>query len=105
MIVKFIGTKGNFEAFLLQSAKAMSGFIVEQLAGLVKNAFLLGVNFLVIVITLFFLFKDGKRLFQTLDWMSPLDATDKKKMVSRLDQTITAVVQGIVITASAAGPA
>src|SRR3989442_13245394 len=51
MIVKFIGTKGNFEAFLLQSAKAMSGFIVEQLAGLVTNAVLLGINFLVIVIT------------------------------------------------------
>ena len=103
MIAKFIGTKGNFEAFLLQSAKAMSGFIVEQLAGLVKNAFLLGVNFLVIVITLFFLFKDGKRLFQTLDWMIPLDATHKKKMFSRLDQTITAVVKGIVITAIVQG--
>ncbi len=102
-IVKFIGTKGNVEAFLLQSAKAMSGFIVEQLTGLVKNAFMMAVNFLVIIITLFFFFKDGKRLFQSLYRVIPLDEAHKEKMVLRLDQTLTAVVTGIVITAIVQG--
>jgi len=102
-IHKLVRSQANVEAFLLQSAKAMSGFIVEQLTGLVKNAFLLAVNFLVIVITLFFCFKDGKGLFQTFYRMIPLEETHKKKIFSRLDQTITAVVKGIVITAIVQG--
>jgi predicted PurR-regulated permease PerM len=71
--------------------------------GLVKNAVQLVVNSLVIVITLFFFFKDGKRLFQTLYRVVPLDAAHKNRMFSRLDQTITAVVKGIVITAIVQG--
>jgi predicted PurR-regulated permease PerM len=103
VIHKLVGSPANIEAFLLQSAKAMSGFIVEQLTGLVKNAFLLAINFLVIVITLFFFFKDGKRLLQSLYRAIPLDKAHKDRMFSRLDQTITAVVKGIVITAIAQG--
>ena len=103
MIHKLVGSKANVEAFLLQSAKAMSGLIVEQLTGLVKNAFLLAVNSLVIVIALFFFFKDGRRLLQNLYRVIPLDEAYKDRMVSRLDQTITAVVKGIVITAIVQG--
>src|SRR5438132_11606883 len=73
MIHKLVGSKANVEAFLLQSAKAMSGFMVEQLASLVKTAFQLAVNFLVIVIALFFVFKDAKRLFLSVYLGIPLD--------------------------------
>src|SRR5207247_2138267 len=103
MLHKLVGSKAHVEAFLLQSAKAMSGFIVEQVTGLVKNAFLLTVNFLVIVIALFFFFKDGKRLFLSVYRGIPLDKAHKDRMFSRLDQTITAVVKGIVITAIVQG--
>ena len=98
-IAKLVGTKGNLDAFFLQSAKALSGFIVDQLTGLAKNAFTLAVNSLVIVVTTFFFFKDGKRLVQSLYQITPLEETHKEKIFSRLDQTIKAVVKGIVITA------
>ena len=103
VIQKLAVSQANVEAFLLQSTKALSGFIIEQMTGLVKNAFLLGVDFLVIVITLFFFFKDGKRLLQSLYRVIPLDDAHKEKMFVRLDQTITAVVKGIVITAIVQG--
>ena len=103
VIQKLVGSKANVEAFLLENAKALSGFIVEQMTGLVKNAFLAGVDSLVIVITLFFFFKDGKRLLQSLYRVIPLDDAHKEKMFVRLDQTITAVVKGIVITAIVQG--
>jgi len=102
-VAKFIGTKGNLEAFFLQSAKALSGFIIDQLTGLAKNAFMLVVNFLVIIVTIFFFFKDGKRFVQSLYQITPLEETHKAKIFSRLDQTITAVVKGIVITAIVQG--
>src|SRR5260370_33329245 len=81
----------------------MSGLLVGHLAVLVTNAVLLAVNSLVIVIALFFFFKDGQRLLQSLYRVIPLDEAHKDRMVSRLDQTITAVGKGIVITAIVQG--
>src|SRR5207247_10313435 len=60
-------------------------------------------NSVVIVNALFFFFKDGQRLLQNLYRMIPLDEAHKDQMFSRLDQTITAVVKGIVITAIVQG--
>ena len=103
MISRLIVGQGNLEAFLQQSAKALSGYLVDQITGLVKNVFLLVVNFLVMIITLFFLFKDGTRFFQALYRIIPLEEAHKEKIFLRLNQTITAVVKGIVITAIVQG--
>jgi len=103
LIGRFVHAYGDLDAFLLQSAKALSGFVVEQVASLAKNAFLLVANFLVMIITLFFFFKDGSRLFQGLYRIIPLEETHKQKIFGRLDQTVTAVVKGVVITAIVQG--
>ena len=98
-----IVSPGDIESFLLQSSKAVSGFVVEQVAGFAKNAFMLGANFLVVIVTLFFFFKDGKRLLDGLYRIIPLEDAHKEKIFSRLDLTITAVVKGMVITAIVQG--
>jgi len=93
----------DLEFFLLQSSKTVSGFVVEQGAGFAKNAFLLVANFLVALVTLFFFFKDGARFLEGLYRIIPLEDGHKKKIIARLDQTITAVVKGTVITAIVQG--
>ena len=103
LIARHITSSGDLESFLLQSSKALSGFVVEQAAGFAKNVFLLGANFLVVIVTLFFFFKDGKRLLNGLYQIIPLEDAHKNKIFSRLDQTITAVVKGMVITAIVQG--
>jgi predicted PurR-regulated permease PerM len=100
---RIIMSPGDIESFLLQSSKAVSGFVVEQAAGFAKNVFLLGANFLVVIVTLFFFFKDGKRLLDGLYRIIPLEDAHKDKIFSRLDLTITAVVKGMVITAIVQG--
>lgn len=100
---RMIMSPGDIESFLLQSSKAVSGFVVEQAAGFAKNVFLLGANFLVVIVTLFFFFKDGKRLLDGLYRIIPLEDAHKDKIFSRLDLTITAVVKGMVITAIVQG--
>jgi predicted PurR-regulated permease PerM len=100
---RVIVSPGDIESFLLQSSKAVSGFVVEQAAGFAKNVFLLGANFLVVIVTLFFFFKDGKRLLDGLYRIIPLEDAHKDKIFSRLDLTITAVVKGMVITAIVQG--
>jgi predicted PurR-regulated permease PerM len=100
---RFVITQGDLEAFLLQSAKALSMFGIDQVASLAKNVFLLVANFLVMILTLFFFFKDGSRLYQGLYRIIPLEETHKQKIFGRLDQTIAAVVKGVVITAIVQG--
>lgn len=100
---QYVTSSGDLESLLLQSSKALSGFVVEEVTGFAKNVFLLGVNFLVAIITLFFFFKDGKRLLNSLYRIIPLEDAHKEKIFSRLDQMITAVVKGIVVTAIVQG--
>ena len=103
LIARLVASPGDFESFLLEGSKTVSGFAVGQLAGLAKDAFMLVVNFLVIMVTLFFFFKDGVRLYQGLYRVVPLEEIHKERIFTRLDQTIRAVVKGIVITAIAQG--
>lgn len=100
---RIIVSPENLESFLLQSSNVVSSFVVEQMTGFATNAFLLAVNFLVALITLFFFFKDGSRFLDGLYRIIPLEDAHKGKIVARLDQTITAVVKGTVITAIVQG--
>ena len=93
----------DLEAFLLQNVRALSGFVVEQLGGLAKNIFLLIANFLVMMVTLFFFFRDGPRLVQGLYDVIPLEEAHKQRIFARLDATMTAVVKGIMLTAVVQG--
>jgi predicted PurR-regulated permease PerM len=77
----------------------MSGFLIDELAGLAQNVLLLTVDFLVMIMTLFFFFKDGRRLVQGLYDIIPLEEAHKARIVTRLDQTTRAVVKGMVVTA------
>ncbi|HKW86163.1 MAG TPA: AI-2E family transporter [Nitrospiraceae bacterium] len=95
--------QGNLKNVLIESSKAVSQFLVEEVTGLVKNALLLAADFLVMIFTLFFFFKDGQRLFESLYQLIPLEESHKQLIFSRLDQTIRAVVKGLIITAIVQG--
>ena len=95
--------QGNLESFLLSSARTVSEFLVNEVSDLIRNAFLLVADFLVMVVTLFFFFKDGRRWLSSAYELIPLDAAHKQKIFLRLDQTIRAVVKGLLLTAVAQG--
>lgn len=93
----------NLEQFVLSSAKALSEFMVNELSVLVRNAFLLVADFLVMIFTLFFLFRDGRRWLDAFYDLLPLEPSHKEKIFARLDQTIRAVVKGVLLTATIQG--
>ncbi len=94
---------GNLEGSLLEGGKTVSMFLLAHAAGVAKNAFDFTVAFLVMIFTLFFFFKDGDRLYRGLYGLIPLSETHKEKFFSRLDRTMTAVVQGTIFTSIAQG--
>jgi predicted PurR-regulated permease PerM len=100
---RFTGRESDLEQFVLSSAKTFSRFIVGELSDLVRDVFMLVADFLVMMFTLFFFFKDGRHWLASLYALIPLEASHKDKILARLDQTIRAVVKGIVLTAIAQG--
>ncbi|GIW53628.1 MAG: AI-2E family transporter [Nitrospiraceae bacterium] len=95
--------QGNLESFFLSSARTVSEFLVNEVSDLIRNVFLLVADFLVMVVTLFFFFKDGRRWLSSAYELIPLDAAHKQKIFLRLDRTVRAVVKGLLLTAIAQG--
>jgi predicted PurR-regulated permease PerM len=60
-------------------------------------------NFFVMLLILFFLFKDGRQWLAVLYDLIPMEESHKSRILSRLDQTIRAVVKGILVTAIVQG--
>lgn len=91
------------EELVRSSAQVVSGFFVDQLGNLLRNAFILVSDFLIILFTLWFLYKDGRRWLWFLYDLVPLDEAQKQKIFARLDITVRAVVKGVLLTAVAQG--
>jgi predicted PurR-regulated permease PerM len=91
------------EESVVAGAKILSRFLIGQMGDLLKNTFLLMTDFFIMLLVLFFLFKDGRDWVGALYELIPMDESHKRKIVARLDQTIRAVVKGMLVTAIVQG--
>lgn len=103
LIGRYVLQPDALEALVRSSAQVVSKFFIDQLSDLLKNAFVLLSNFLIILFTLWFLYKDGRRWLQFLYELVPLGEAQKQKIFARMDITIRAVVKGVLLTAIAQG--
>jgi predicted PurR-regulated permease PerM len=93
----------SMEQSVVSGATLLSRFVVDQMGDLLKNAVLLVTNFFIMLFVLFFLFKDGHRWLGGLYALIPMEESHKRKIVTRVDQTIRAVVKGLLLTALVQG--
>jgi predicted PurR-regulated permease PerM len=93
----------SMEQSVMASVKGLSQFLVGQMGDLLKNGAILVTNFFIMLLVLFFLFKDGAKWFAASYELIPMDESHKQKIVARLDQTIRAVVKGMLVTAIVQG--
>lgn len=98
-----VAGSGQVESSLLEGGKAVSAFLLSQGVDFAKNALLLGTDFLVMLFTLFFVFRDGPQLSDTIVRALPMEREHKVKIFERLNTTIKAVVRGTLLTAVAQG--
>ena len=95
--------KFAMEQSVVAGVKNVSQFLVGQMGDLLKNAVILVTDFFIMLLVLFFLFKDGSAWFSAGYQLIPMDESHKQKIVVRLDQTIRAVVKGMLVTAVVQG--
>jgi predicted PurR-regulated permease PerM len=93
----------SMEQSVVAGVKWLSQFLVGQMGDLLKNAAILVTDFFIMLLVLFFLFKDGPKWFAACYELIPMDESHKRKIVDRLDQTIRAVVKGMLVTAIVQG--
>jgi len=93
----------SVEQSVITGAKFLSQFFVDQMGGLLKNTLLLVSDFFIMLLVLFFLYKEGREWTHVLTDLIPLDRSHKQKILTRLDQTVRAVVKGMLVTAVVQG--
>jgi predicted PurR-regulated permease PerM len=98
-----VAGSGRVETSLLEGGKAISNFLISQGVDFAKNALVLATDFLVMLFTLFFVFRDGPYAYGTIFRAIPLEEGHKVKISDRLHLTIKAVVNGTLLTAFAQG--
>lgn len=93
----------SIQTSLLEGGKVVSSFLISQSVDFAMNAFLLATNFVVMIFTLFFVFRDGEHTFARVRRAIPLEEDHKEKIFTRLQTTLHAVVRGTLLTALAQG--
>jgi predicted PurR-regulated permease PerM len=88
---------------LLRATNWLSDQIVGQATSLARNVLLTIVNFILMLVALFFFFRDGEAMAGHLRDLLPMERAHKEAIFARLYTTLTAVVQSMVLTAVTQG--
>jgi len=73
--------------------------LVANLGGMAKNLAVLALDLFVVLFTVFFLFRDGDRMYESLLGLIPMEQSHKEAVLSRLQDMLSAVVRGMALTA------
>lgn len=95
---RFILAYGNVQDSILEGGKAVGGIGLSSVGGLAKNTIDLVVDFLVVLFTLFFLFRDGHHLYEVFYEALPIKSSDKTVIFERLDNVVVTVGRGTLLT-------
>ncbi len=87
----------------LAGLKWISEFVGSHAAEVARNVFGFLVGMAIMVFSLFFALRDGERMLERLGQHLPMGQTDRQRLMTRLQQTLVAVVQGLTVTAVVQG--
>ena len=95
--------KINFEETLKAIFNYIANFIISQGKSIFINFTLFIIGMIFVIITIFFLFRDGKRLYFFVYEVIPLSVKEKDILFTKFYNAINGVVLGIVLTAIVQG--
>jgi predicted PurR-regulated permease PerM len=93
----------DLKASAIEAAKRIISFIFGSLTGAVRQVAILFLQLILVVVSLFFLYKDGARLVKGF-WSSlPIPEARKQNIHVTVENLVSAVVIGVLVTASIQG--
>jgi predicted PurR-regulated permease PerM len=88
---------------LLAAANNVTQYIVTHVPDVAKNLLVLLLNAVIVSFSLFFLFRDGEEFFHAFRDLIPMEPHHKEAIFHQFYETVSAVVQGMVVTAVVQG--
>jgi predicted PurR-regulated permease PerM len=88
---------------VLKGANWLSDQIVGHATSLARNVLLTAAYFVLMLVALFFLFRDGEAMAARVRDLLPMEPEHKDEVFARLYATVTAVVQSMVVNAVSQG--
>ena len=93
----------DLSAVALDSVQQVGNQLTGIGAGILKNFVLVVFDIVVLVVAIYFFFRDGPQLVRAVVGLVPMEEADKRTIIARLDETLSAIVRSAFITASLQG--
>jgi predicted PurR-regulated permease PerM len=93
----------NWKELLVQGAQNSSKFVVERVTGIAQNVLLFTANFVIALITLFFLLRDGKEFVRRVQLLLPMDRDHQQRLFKNIVDAVLAVVHGSIVVGMVQG--
>jgi predicted PurR-regulated permease PerM len=93
----------DLRAILIRALNTGADFLVEQLTTAAANLLVIAVKFILMLLTLFFVFRDGDAFYEWIRTTLPFAPAQQERVFDRLARTVNAVTYGLGITAIVQG--
>lgn len=93
------GTELDLVAWVKELAQSIAGFLVTQSTSILTTVGDTVLGFFILILTVFFFFRDGEHFLNTIKMLSPLPARYEKEIGNKLRDTTYAIVMGSFVTA------
>ncbi len=93
----------DLKAAAIQGARRLTSFLLDALRGAVVQAAFLLVQLMLILISLFFLYRDGQKLTKAFLLTLPIPENRKAHIHGTVESLVSAVVIGVLVTATLQG--
>jgi predicted PurR-regulated permease PerM len=93
----------DIRGILLRAVNTGANVLVEQMTVGAANLFVIALKFILMLLTLFFVFRDGDSFYLWVRSMLPFATAQQDRILGRLGQTVNAVTYGISITSAVQG--
>ena len=88
----------EFSTTLLPALKKFAAFLLGYSTAILKNFFLMIIKLVLMVITLFFLYRDGEAFLQRFLSVLPLEEAESDDLLDTVRRVLSAVIYGILLT-------
>lgn len=89
----------DIKGMLIKGISELSSGMASQLGAALKNTLLLVVNLLIMVLSLFFFFRDGESYYTTVTNLLPFTPEQQKAIARKFQDTFSAVINGVFLIA------
>lgn len=84
-------------------ARQLSSFLLKQTQSLLTGAANFLLSFIIMLITMFYFFRDGVKILEKIRSLTPLPDVYEKRLFSHLERTMSATLYGTFLTAMVQG--